>query len=120
MDKRREARMIDARTVAIYHIVHPHEGFEESACAIFLLVRRAQAVTPGKRRNLFLDIDGHRNGDGGFDASMVELQHDFLLGFLAPFLCEVHTPLGTLRNPRRQDDDLPDELVIAQRPPESV
>ncbi len=45
---------------------------------------------------------------------------DFLLGFLAPFLCEVHAPLATLRNPRPQDDDLPDDLIIARRPPESA
>jgi len=45
-------------------------------------------------------------------ADAVEVQHHFLLKFLAPFLCEVHAPLATRRNPRPQDDDLPDDLII--------
>jgi hypothetical protein len=74
----------------------------------------APAVKPGRRR-LFLDIEGHRTSAGGFDADMRELQHEFLVGVLAPFLSEVHGPLGILKNPRTQDDDLPDELTIRDR-----
>ena len=121
MEERRSSRKNDDdRDVAIYHIVHSHEGFEESARTLFRLVRRAQVVKPGKRRKLFLDVEGHRTNDGGFDRDMVELQNDFLVGFLAPFLYEVHSPLATLRNPRPQDDDIPDELVIQDRPTEGV
>jgi hypothetical protein len=47
---------------------------------------------------------------------MRELQQDFLLGVLAPFLSEVHCPLLTLRNPRPQDDDIPDDLIIEPGP----
>lgn len=117
MDERRSPRENDAdRDVAIYHIVHSHEGFEESARTLFRLVHRAQVVKPGKRRKLFLDVEGHRTNDGGFDRDMLELQNDFLVGFLAPFLSEVHCPLATLKNRRPQDDDIPDELVIQNRP----
>jgi len=117
VDQGRRAKTIeDDRDVALYHVVYAHEGFEESARALFTLVRRAQAVKPGKRRRLFLDIDGHRNSNGGFDADMIELQKDFLVGFLAPFLCEVHCPLVILKNPRTQDDDIPDELIVQDRP----
>ncbi len=98
----------------IYHVVYPYEGFAESARTLFRLVRRAQAVKPGKNRKLFLDIEGHRNSDGGFDADMLELQNAFLLGFLAPFLSEVRCPLVALRNPGPQDDDIPLELVIEE------
>jgi hypothetical protein len=83
-------------------------------------VRRAQVVKPGKRRKLFLDVEGHRTNGGGFDPDMLELQNDFPVGFLAPFLCEVHCPLVTLRNPRPQDDDIPDEWVIENRPREGA
>ena len=121
MDERRRSRKNDDdRDVAIYHVVHSHEGFEESARTLFRLVRRAQVVKPGKRRMLFLDVEGHRANDGGFDPDMLELQNDFLVGFLAPFLCEIHCPLVTLRNPRPQDDDIPDELVIENRPREGA
>jgi len=121
MEERRSSRKNDDdRDVAIYHIVHSHEGFEESARTLFKLVRRAQVAKPGKRRKLFLDVEGHRTNDGGFDGDMLELQNDFLVGFLAPFLYEVHCPLATLRNPRAQDDDIPDDLVIQNRPTEGV
>ena len=105
--------------MALYHVVYPHEGFEESARTLFSLVRKAQVAKPGARRRLFLDIEGHRNSDGTFDPDMLELQNDFLVGFLAPFLCEVHCPLVTLGNPRPQDDDIPHELIVADRRGES-
>src|SRR5262245_22629465 len=63
----------EGRAIAIYHRVYPHEGFEESAQILFKLVQRAQLQYPGKRRLLYLDIDGHRNSEGGFDADMLEL-----------------------------------------------
>jgi hypothetical protein len=118
-ETRREMTTIDDRGVALYHVVLPHEGFEESARALFRLVRRAQDVKPGARRMLFLDIEGHRQPDARFDADMRELQQEFLFDVLAPFLTEAHCPLVTLRNPHPQDDALPDDLVIepGPRPP---
>ena len=78
----RRPKTNDDRGVAIYHLVPPHEGFEESARTLFGLVRRAQTVKPGRTRTLLLDIEGHRDADGGFDADMlVELQNAFLVGF---------------------------------------
>jgi hypothetical protein len=64
---------------------------------------------------LLLDIEDHRQADGRFDAEMRELQHDFLLGVLAPFLTEAHCPLVPLRNPRPQDDDIPEDVIIEPR-----
>jgi hypothetical protein len=65
------------RAVAIYHVVYSHEGFEESVQILFNLVQRAQRVMPGKLRQLYLDVEGHRNSEGGFDADMTELQTVF-------------------------------------------
>jgi hypothetical protein len=107
---------IDDRGVALYHVVLPHEGFEESARALFRLIRRAQEMKPGGRRMLFLDIEGHREADGRFDADMRELQQAFLFDVLAPFLTEAHCPLVILRNPHPQDDDLPADLIIEPAP----
>jgi hypothetical protein len=59
----------------------------------------------------------HRDAEGGFDADMYELQKDFLLGFLAPFLTEAKCPLVAIRNPRPQDDDIPEELIFKPHPP---
>ena len=65
---------------------------------------------------LFLDIEGYRQADGSFDTDMRELQPDFLLGVSAQFLTEAHCPLVTLRNPRRQNDDIPEDVIIEPRP----
>jgi hypothetical protein len=97
--KTRGGTSSDVRGVALYHVVLSHEGFEESGRALFRLVRRAQDVKPGRRRMLFLDIEGHRQPDGSLDADMRELQQEFLFDVLVRFLTEAHCPLVTLRNP---------------------
>jgi len=102
----------DDKAAAIYHVVYSHEKFEESAQILFKLVQRVQNVQPGKKRNLFLDIEGHRNSKGDFDADMLELQENFLLGFLAQFLSEIHCPLFKATNPKPQENVLPAELII--------
>ena len=58
-----------ADAVALYHIIYEHEGFEESAQNLFKLVQQAQSLSPGKKRKLYIDIEGHRvmttGGAGG-------------------------------------------------------
>lgn len=99
-------------SIAIYHRVMRREGFEESARILLDLVRDAQEKSPGEPRVLFLDIDDHRNEAGGFDDEMFELQQEFVLGFLMPFLKEAHMPLVAASNPREQDNEIPDELLF--------
>jgi hypothetical protein len=89
------------------------ESAENAAAqAVFKLVQEAQRVQPGKRRKLFLDVEGHRNIQGGFDADMLELQKEFLMGFLIQFLSEIHGPLISVKNPHAQNNDIPSELEI--------
>ena len=95
---------------ALYHVVYVHEGFEESAQALFRLVKRAEEVSPGKPRSLILDIEGHRDGEGRFDRDMRELQQDFVLGFLSRYLSQIHIPLFSAANPGKQDDAVPASL----------
>jgi len=102
----------DDRAVAIYHVVYSHENFDESAQILFKLVQRVQTAQPGKKRNLFLDIEGHRNSKGDFDADMLELQENFLPGFLAQFLAKIHCPLFRATNPKPQENEIPSELII--------
>ena len=104
-----------ADSVAIYHRVYEHEGFEESAQHLFKLVKDAQSKCPGKKRLLYLDIDGHRNSEGGFDSDMLELQKEFVLGFLNQFLSEIHIPLINAENSNPQSDDIPGELIIRDK-----
>ena len=99
-------------SVAMYHVIYENEGFEESAQNLFKLVQNAQSLSPGKKRKLFLDIEGHRNSKGGFDADMLELQKEFLLGFLNIYLSEIHSPLGDTMNPMPQENDIPPALIL--------
>jgi hypothetical protein len=102
-----------AGTVALYHMVYRDEGFEEAATALSEITREAERTHPGQRRVLYLDIEDHRNPQGGYDHDMFELQRDFILGLLMPFLAEAHLPLGGhVINSKPQRGDLPDRLVI--------
>lgn len=98
--------------VALYHRVLRRENFEKAAKDLVSLVYAAEKKEPGKPRTLYLDIDGHRNAQGEFDADMLELQEEFGLRFLLPFLTEVHFPLISTRNKNPQRNDVPDRLEI--------
>jgi len=97
---------------AIYHCVKAHESFETAAQQLFELVQKAQHTRPGRRRIIYLDIEGHRNASGGFDAAMVELQQEFLIGFLGEYVSELALPLAHVVNTKGQRDDVPAQLDI--------
>ena len=113
MNRRVPPKPSEAETAtAIYYSVKPHEDFETAAQRLFELVQKAQRTQPGRRRIIFLDIEGHRNARGGFDADMIELQERFLIGFLGDYVAELGLPLGHIVNANGQRDDLPDHLEI--------
>jgi hypothetical protein len=85
---------------------------EEAAQTLFTLVQDAQRCHPGEPRKLYLDIAGHRTSAGGFDPDRVELQQEFLLGFLRPFLSEIHIPFVHAMNTNPQENELAPALVI--------
>ena len=99
-------------SVSLYHVVRSRENFETAAKALLDLVRAAIDRSPDEPRHLFLDIDGHRNSEGGFDHDMFELQQNFLIGWLMPFLSEATFPLGNVGNPKPLRNDLPEVLEI--------
>ena len=113
MEQRQNSKIESgADVVALYHIIYDHEGFEDSAQNLFNLVQQAQSVSPGKKRKLYLDIDGHRVKECGFDADMLDLQKESLLGFLSPFLSEIHCPLVDETNLKPQENDIPPTLIL--------
>jgi len=109
-----------ADAVALYHIIYEHEGFEDSAQNLFKLVKQAQRLSPGKKRKLFLDIEDHRVKEGYFDADMIELQKDFLLGFLITYLSEIHCPLFGETNLNPQENNIPADLILIDGRDESM
>ena len=115
MIRTQSSLMPSERAIAIYHRVYEHEGFEQTAQTLFELVQRAEQRFPGRRRRLYIDIDGHRNSQGGFDSEMLEIQTAFLPQVLSRHLCEFSTPLGHSANPKPQDNDIPPALVIQDK-----
>ncbi len=51
--------------VGIVHTMLASENFEQCAARLFQAVAEAQRVSPGAPRFLYLDIEGHRNDEGG-------------------------------------------------------
>ena len=43
---------------------------------------------------------------------MFELQDGFLLGFLSPYLSEIHCPIFNAVNPKSQKNDIPSVLIV--------
>lgn len=102
----------ESKAVAIYHRIMRRENFETAAKDLFRLLAEAQKKEPGRKRVLYLDIDGHKNQAGGFDEDMFELQRHFIVEFLLPYFSEVHIPLGSFVNKEEQRNDIPDQLDI--------
>lgn len=98
--------------IAIYHRVYRRENFEKAAQDLFGLLYTAQSKQPEQPRALYVDIDGHRNEAGGFDDDMLELQQEFGLHMLLPFVKELHFPLFSVENPHEQKNDVPEKIMI--------
>ncbi len=105
---------------ALYHRVLAHETFDDAAQQLFELVRFANDRWPGKKRFLYLDIDGHTHPEDGFDWDMREVLLNFIPQVLGDYLsefpyCDIKDGklriAGSYRNPG-QSNDLPPELII--------
>ncbi len=97
-----------ADAIAIAHRVHAHEDFSRTAQILLVLLVKAQRQYPGKKRCLYLEIDGHRNSEKGFDDDMFELQIKFMAEFLIQYLTHAESPLGALENPNPQNNEIPE------------
>ncbi|MGO1057133.1 HNH endonuclease [Crossiella sp. CA198] len=99
------------KSVLLYHDMAVYEDFERCARRLFEIVRHAATNFPGKPRILVLDVQGHRNAAGGFDADALEIMTEFM-GVLMPFLTELQTPMLRAHNRNCQREDLPPALSI--------
>ncbi|MFF7025810.1 HNH endonuclease [Streptomyces klenkii] len=102
----------EPKGIALYHDMRVEEDFAKCATRLFSILKKAAAMNPGSPRYLYLDIQGHRNAAGGYDADALEIIREFLLGFLGPYLTEISTPLYQAKNPEPQREDIPDVLNI--------
>ena len=100
-------------TISVYHVVGAGDTFEGAARDVMALLRDSQSQYPDWPRVLYVDIEGHRGPNHGFDDDFIEFQQELLFSTMAPFVTALETPLtGPLLNPDPQRNDVPDELVI--------
>ena len=99
-------------TVSLYHIIEEDATFDTAAQDLFAIISEAQKKYPDWPRVLYLDIQGHLDQLGRFEDDMVELQQEFLIAAMGPFLTALDMPLVSVLNPDAQKNDLPDSLAI--------
>lgn len=100
-------------TVSLYQIVGSQESFDEAATAAFALVREAQEKYPDWPRVYYLEIEGHKGAQSGFDEDFFEFQQEFWFQTIAHFVTAFETPMvGALINPEPQRNDIPDALKV--------
>ncbi|AXE87648.1 hypothetical protein C1703_21855 [Streptomyces sp. Go-475] len=100
------------KPVALYHDMAVYENFERCAPRIFEVIWSAQQKAPNAPRLLYFDVQGHRNSAGGYDRDSWEMIENFLPEKALPYLTELHTPLYSWKNKRRQDNRVPQEMHI--------
>lgn len=100
------------KSIAIRHTVFAEENFQTAARMLYKLIYTAQQKFPNQKRVLYLDIEGHRNNAGGYDRDMLELQKEFMLDFLMPYISVAHLPLCSIKNTKLQENELFEDLAI--------
>lgn len=89
-----------------------NENFEQAAKKIYRLIYEIGEREPNLKRALVVEIQGHRNEEGGYDHDMFELQYEFLLKCMLPFLHSLHIPLVSVTNAKPQKNLPTGELMI--------
>lgn len=100
-------------SVSVYHVVAVDDEFERAATDLVRLLKECQERFPDWPRVLYLDIEGHLDDLGRFEPDFVELQQEFLIASLGRYFTALDMPLVSVVNPEPQENDVPDELVIA-------
>jgi len=84
----------DDDKVTIYHRVYEDEDVSETADALWSLLQDAHEEFPDSSITLALDIEGHRNAEGGFTDGFFNFQKNVCLTLIAPFVDVLILPLG--------------------------
>lgn len=99
--------------VELNFTVKKSDTLDSVAPRIMELIVNAQEKCPNQDRYLFLEIEGHRNANGGFDKDMMELQTHFLLGVIAEYVKGIKTPSYRFKNPKDQNNSFPPQEPMA-------
>lgn len=104
---------VDPNNIVLTCKIKEKDDFVVAANRIYELIYRVQEENPNKERTLLLEIEGHINKEGGYDNDMFELQYEFLLKTIFPYLHALHMPLISVVNNKQQKKLPSDFLVIA-------
>lgn len=94
------------------------ENFEQAATKIYHLIYKMGKRYPQVKRTLIVEIEEHRNSEGGYDKDMFELQYEFLLKCMMPYLHALHIPLLSIENTEEQQNLSCGEFMIFDNPEE--
>ncbi|MGW0839504.1 HNH endonuclease signature motif containing protein [Streptomyces sp. NPDC002787] len=114
--KKQTRRTPAPKGVLLYHDMAVYENFERCTQRVLQVLQSAQKKSPGAPRRLLFRVQGHRNSEGGYDHDSWEMIRHFLPDIILPHLTELITPLYEVRNPRKQNNVIPDELHISYPP----
>lgn len=105
--------------IAVYHQMRKDDDFETTAQQLWEIVKLACRDYPQRLVYFYLDIEGHRVAEGGFDHDSFEIQL-FVINKLMPYLFEAHLPLFTMSGEVIKNfdgrSDIPDKLQIRKAP----
>jgi hypothetical protein len=95
----------NGKAILLTDLMRKSDDYAGSIARALGLLRHTMHKFPGKPRIFVLDIEGHRNGEGGWDADALDYQHA-LTGVLAQWFTEVQVPLIHIKinGPQREDD----------------
>lgn len=101
---------VATKAIAIHHVIRKTEQLATGAAHMLCILQKAQRDYPGRRRALYLDIEGHCGRDGDFKPETKTFISSTVMDFFGQFISELHivgltlTPLGPQR------DDIPDRV----------
>ena len=97
-----------SKAIALYHVIRKSESLSSGSTHILGLIQKAQRDYPGRRRDLFLDIEGHCARDGDFSPETKAFIADIVMDFFGQFISRLHIVGLAIAPPGPQRDDIPD------------
>lgn len=90
----------DSDTIALYHEITEGESAFKAIQNIWNLLRDAyesdEMDASPDNIDLYVDINGHRNEEGGFTADMFLIQKKLFVNIFPAFVDEIHFPLSEI------------------------
>lgn len=84
----------DVDRIVLFHPIKADEDISDAVDGIWNLLQEAHNEFPGRELSLIIDIEGHRNENGGFTDGMYFLQETLCIPIIAAFVDKLTIPLG--------------------------